>query len=84
MGPSDLAADPGSSDGRLDALALRRRSREVLAMVGSAGYGAAPGGAIDFARASRSPIRAAQPEVVEELQTARLLCAADSSPDPST
>jgi penicillin-binding protein 1C len=30
-------------------------SREVLAMVGSAGYGTAPAGAIDFTRASRSP-----------------------------
>jgi penicillin-binding protein 1C len=34
---------------------LRRQSREVLAMVGSVGYSAAPGGAIDFTRASRSP-----------------------------
>src|SRR6516165_1697784 len=37
------------------ALVLRRQSREVLALVGSAGYGTAPGGAIDFTRASRSP-----------------------------
>jgi membrane carboxypeptidase/penicillin-binding protein PbpC len=36
-------------------LMLRRQSREVLAMVGSAGYGTVPGGAIDFTRASRSP-----------------------------
>jgi penicillin-binding protein 1C len=36
-------------------LVVRRQSREVLAMVGSAGYGTAPGGAIDFTRASRSP-----------------------------
>ena len=36
-------------------LVLRRQSREVLALVGSAGYGMAPGGAIDFTRASRSP-----------------------------
>ena len=36
-------------------LVVRRQSRQVLAMVGSAGYGTAPGGAIDFTRASRSP-----------------------------
>jgi len=36
-------------------LVLRRQSREVLALVGSAGYGTAPGGAIDFTRSSRSP-----------------------------
>jgi penicillin-binding protein 1C len=36
-------------------LLARRDSREVLATVGSAGYGIAPGGAIDFTRVSRSP-----------------------------
>jgi penicillin-binding protein 1C len=36
-------------------IVLRRDSREVLAAVGSAGYGTAPGGAIDFTRVSRSP-----------------------------
>ena len=36
-------------------IVLRRDSREVLAAVGSAGYGAMPGGAIDFTRVSRSP-----------------------------
>ena len=34
---------------------IRLFSREVLAAVGSAGYGAMPGGAIDFTRVSRSP-----------------------------
>jgi penicillin-binding protein 1C len=36
-------------------LVLQRQNREVLAMAGSAGYGAASGGAIDFTQASRSP-----------------------------
>jgi penicillin-binding protein 1C len=36
-------------------IVLRRQTREVLAAVGSAGYGAMPGGAIDFTRVSRSP-----------------------------
>ncbi len=36
-------------------MVLRRDSGEVLASVGSAGYGAQPGGAIDFTRVSRSP-----------------------------
>jgi penicillin-binding protein 1C len=36
-------------------MVLRRDSREVLAAVGSAGYGMGPGGAIDFTRVSRSP-----------------------------
>lgn len=37
------------------ALVVRRTTREVLAAVGSGGYGAGPGGAIDFTRAVRSP-----------------------------
>jgi penicillin-binding protein 1C len=36
-------------------IVLRRDNREVLAAVGSAGYGKEPGGAIDFTRTSRSP-----------------------------
>jgi penicillin-binding protein 1C len=36
-------------------IVLRRESREVLAAVGSAAYGAKPGGAVDFTRVSRSP-----------------------------
>jgi penicillin-binding protein 1C len=36
-------------------LLVRRDRREVLAAVGSAGYGKEPGGAIDFTRVSRSP-----------------------------
>jgi len=36
-------------------IVLRRQSREVLAAVGSAAYGAGPGGAVDFTRVSRSP-----------------------------
>ena len=36
-------------------IVLRRQTREVLAAVGSAAYGAEPGGAVDFTRVSRSP-----------------------------
>jgi penicillin-binding protein 1C len=36
-------------------IVLRRQSREVLAAVGSAAYGAEAGGAVDFTRVSRSP-----------------------------
>ena len=36
-------------------MVVRRGSREVLAAVGSAGYGSQPAGAIDYTAASRSP-----------------------------
>src|SRR4029077_6827340 len=45
-------------------MGLRRDSGEVLASVGSAGYGAQPGGAIDFTRVSRSPGSTLKPVIL--------------------
>jgi penicillin-binding protein 1C len=54
-------------------IVLRRDSREVLAAVGSAGYGAPLGGAIDFTRVSRSPGSTLKPFIFAlALQSGRL------------
>ncbi|HEV8680866.1 MAG TPA: transglycosylase domain-containing protein [Stellaceae bacterium] len=50
-----LRAWQGAGSQQIAVLVLKRQSREILAAVGSAGYGLEPGGAIDFTRVSRSP-----------------------------
>ena len=68
-----LRAWQGAGSQQIAVLVLRRQSREVLAAVGSAGYGTESGGAYDFTRVSRSPGSTLKPFIYAlALQSGRL------------
>jgi len=73
MARQQLRAWQSAGPQQVAMIVLRRESREVLAAVGSAGYGVPPGGAIDFTRVSRSPGSTLKPFIFAlALQSGRL------------
>src|SRR4029077_4255367 len=73
LAPQQLHAWQAARPQQVGVIVLRRESREGLAAGGPAGYGATPGGAIDFTRVSRSPGSALKPFIFGlALQSGRL------------